>query len=174
MRSNLLTRSKKATAEKNGWWLFFCMVVCVGGFCFFSFSWWCWIRWVEENRPTARRVDSPSATCAEESRRWLLRSAAGGGGLLPSSRRASLRATLPAAASVFFLVSSRLFTDIFARIWACSWMQNYNFWICFCVSFPVILVTSKMTCSLQNYIVTHHHHHLDQSTKIWNCKTKKW
>ena len=51
--------------------------------------------------PATARVDSPSATCAEESRRWLLRSAAEGR-LLPSSRRASLRATLPAAASVFF------------------------------------------------------------------------
>ena len=98
-RSNLRARSKKATAEKNGWWLSFCMV---GGLLFLLILLMVLdqISWGKPPHCTAR-ADSPSATCAEESRRWLLRSAAEGR-LLPSSRRASLRATLPGAACQSF------------------------------------------------------------------------
>ena len=39
---------------------------------------------LRKTAPATARADSPSATCAEESRRWLLRSAAGGGYFHPA------------------------------------------------------------------------------------------
>ena len=86
----------------------------------YSFAWWCCgggggsfvsshsldgvgSDKLRKTAPTsARVVDSPSATCAEESRRWFSDLLQGAAVLLPSSRRASLRATLLAVASVFF------------------------------------------------------------------------
>ena len=69
---------------------------------------------LRKTAPTsARVVDSPSATCAEESRRWfsdLLQGAA------TSIQPACQSPRNTAAASVFFLVSSQLFMDVLAKI----------------------------------------------------------
>ena len=98
---------------------------------------------LRKTAPATARVDSPSATCAEESRRWFSDLLQGAAVPLPSSRRASLRATLLPRQSFFWWALN--FSFSLRSELVVEWkISNFDF---FCVSFPVIMVTSKMTCS---------------------------